>query len=59
MKLAFCSKKFNELLEFMYFYKEIVNSFEAMRKNQTRGSKAPCILTVIGRICFGFDWFFN
>ena len=52
MKLAFCTKKFNELLEFMYFYKEIVNSFEAMRKNQTRGSKAPCILTVIGRIMF-------
>ena len=36
---SFFSRKFNELSEYIYFYKGIVNSFGAMRKNPTRGSK--------------------
>ena len=36
---SFFSRKFNELSEYIYFYREIVNSFGAMRKNPTRGSK--------------------
>ena len=31
--------EFNELSEYIYFYREIINSFGAMRKNPARGSK--------------------
>ena len=37
MKLAFYSRKLNEVSECISFYREIVDSFEAMRKNPTRG----------------------
>ena len=43
---------FQNLYLYLYCYKEIVNSFEAMRKNQTVGSKVPYIFTVIGRVIF-------
>ena len=36
---TFYSRKFTEISEHIYFYREIVNSFEAMRKNPTRGWK--------------------
>ena len=39
MKLTFYSRKFNERLEHIYCYREIDDSFEAMRKNPTHGSK--------------------
>ena len=44
MKLTFCSRKFFDLSEHIYFYREIVNSFEAMRKSPSRSSKGPYIL---------------
>ena len=46
MKLAFYRRKFNVLSEYIYFYWEIVNSFEVISKNPTCGSKIQCIIKV-------------
>ena len=50
MNFTFYVRKFNELSEYIYFYGETVNNFEAMRKIPTVVLRADVSLTISGEI---------